>query len=194
MDVGDPVISLSSYQSSTPLFTMASMKGLVFEGSVDEMDAAKIKVGMSATITIGAFPRDKITGTLKQIALQSDQENSLQTNNASSSTDNNNSPFNVGFDVKVEDLQLPPDLHLRSGYSATADILIQTKDNVLMLPERVVYFDKKQPYVLLPTDDPQNPKQQNVVLGISDGVNVEIKNGLTLGEKVLDNPETNNNS
>jgi len=193
VDVGDPVISLSSYQSSTPLFTMANMKGLLFEGTIDEMDAAKVKVGMLAKITIGAFPRQKITGTLGQIALQSDQENSLQTNNASSSSDSNDSPFNVGFDVKVENLHLPTTFHLRSGYSATADILIQTKKNVLMIPERVVYFDKKRPYVLLPSDNSKKPIQKNVVLGISDSVNVEIKKGLTLGEKVLDNPKINDN-
>jgi HlyD family secretion protein len=193
VDVGDPVISLSSAQASTALFTMANMYDLMFEGSVDEMDAAKIHLHMPATVIIGAIPDEKIIGELTKIALQSDQEgttNSTDTTQQKSVNNNStNLPFNVGFQVQVTNLKIPPNLILRSGYSATADINVTTAKDVLVLPERVLHFKKNKIYILLPSSKGQKPQQQNVTVGISDGMQAEIKSGVTLGEKVLDKPD-----
>ena len=53
------------------------MKDMMFQGSIDELDAAKIRLGMPAIITVGALPKIKITGELTRIALQSDKENMI---------------------------------------------------------------------------------------------------------------------
>lgn len=184
VNVGDAVISLSSAQSATPLFTMADMKNLMFEGSVDEIDVAKIKHGMPATITIGAFSNEKILGTLNLVSLQSDNENVAQ-NIARADP---NSPFNIGFKVKITDLKFPPNLTLRSGYSATATIDIRTYNNILLLPMRVLHFAGDKVYVLLPPkNNKQPPAKHFITTGASDGINIEIKQGLKAGEQVLDN-------
>ncbi|MBU1558441.1 MAG: efflux RND transporter periplasmic adaptor subunit, partial [Gammaproteobacteria bacterium] len=120
VDVGDSVISISSAQSSTALFTMANMSDLKFEGTVDEIDASKIKDGMAATITVGALSDQKITGVLTRISLQSDKENQAQ----GAGTVDSDSPFNIGFKVEVTQLKAPTNILLRSGYSATANINI----------------------------------------------------------------------
>jgi len=190
VDVGDAVISLSSYQSSTSLFTMANMNDMMFEGSVDEIDASKIKKKMKANVSIGAYPNKKIPGTLTQLALQSENENQAQ-----GVTDQNltNSPFNVGFQIQNTGLKLPHDIKLRSGYSATANILIRTKKHVLLLPERVIHFDSDnndKPFVYLPTTPGEKSKKQYVTLGISDGVKAEITKGLSSGQVVVDQQNT----
>ncbi|MCL5260753.1 MAG: efflux RND transporter periplasmic adaptor subunit [Gammaproteobacteria bacterium] len=187
VDIGDPVISLSSAQAATALFSIANMNDLMFEGVVDEMDAAKITLGMLAKIRVGSLPNQEILGTISRIALQSEKENAAQGANTSSSS--TNSPFNVGFKIQATKLQFPKNIVLRSGYSATADVKIKTVDNVLFLPMRVIQFKDEKPYVLLPTKKDKTPKHQPVELGISDGVKIEIKSGLKVGDKVIDKPE-----
>lgn len=184
VDVGDPVISLSSAQASTPLFTMANMGDLMFQGSVDEMDAAKLKLGMAAIVTVGAEPKQTITGGVSKIALQSDQQ---KLDGAQADSD---LPFNVSFEVEITKLKLPEHLILRSGYSATADVAIKTAKNVLILPERVLHFRDNKVYVLLPPAKPdEKPKEQTVKIGLSDGMNAEIISGVKLGDKILDKPD-----
>ena len=100
------------------------------------------------------------------------------------------SPFNVGFAIEITDLQLPNDLVLRSGYSATAKIKIKSAANVLILPMRVVQFKDEKPYVLIPQPKQREMQHKFVQLGITDGINVEIKSGLNLGDKVVDKVET----
>jgi HlyD family secretion protein len=182
VDVGDPVISLSSAQSATSLFTIANMNIMKFQGAVDEMDAAKIHVGMPAEVIVGSMSHQKISGILTRISLQSEQQDAAQ----GTKTTDTNSPFSVGFQVEVTHLQVPEGVILRSGYSATADIRIKTAQDVLILPERVIHFKQGKPYVLLPAKAKQQPQQQPIVIGLSDGMHVEIKQGLKLGDKVLD--------
>ena len=56
---GDPVVPLTSYQEGTVLMTMADMDGLVFQGTVDEVDVGKLTVGQPVRFTIGAIPERK---------------------------------------------------------------------------------------------------------------------------------------
>jgi HlyD family secretion protein len=192
INVGDPVMSIASAQTATSLFIIANMTDLTFQGSVDERDAAKITTGMTAKIKIGSLPDQELTGTIKKIALQSDKENLLVSNNNHQSESNSNSPFNVGFKIEIDDLQIPKNLILRSGYSATASITIKKIDNILILPMRVIHFKDTKPYVLLPSSlkKEEKPKEQSIETGISDGINIEIKSGLKLGDKVIDEPDT----
>ncbi|MCK4608234.1 MAG: efflux RND transporter periplasmic adaptor subunit [Gammaproteobacteria bacterium] len=186
VDVGDPVLSLSSAQASTALFSMANMQDLMFAGSIDEMDAAKIHLNMLATVTIGADPKQKISGKLTKIALQSEQESA----STSGAQLDSNLPFNVSFQVQVTKLKIPQNLTLRSGYSATANIKVKTVKDVLVVPERVLHFKGDKTYVLLPAlKQGQKPREQDVVIGLSNGMKAEIKKGLTSGEKVLDKPD-----
>ncbi|MEK6731487.1 MAG: efflux RND transporter periplasmic adaptor subunit [Pseudomonadota bacterium] len=180
VDIGDSVISLSSAQSATSLFTIANMNDLTFEGSVDEIDAAKIHTQMPATIIVGATPDKQITGTVERIALQSEQQ---------AGTSTSDTPFNVSFQLQISNLKFPDNLNLRAGYSATADINLKTIDDALLLPARVVHFENNNPYVLLPADAGTEPKKKFITTGISDGINIEITKGLSLNQKVLDSSE-----
>ena len=184
VDVGDAVLSLSSAQSATALFTIADMQDLMFKGSVDEMDAAKIKLHMPAIIMVGASTKQAIHGEVSKISLQSEQKAA----ETSTQKPNSNLPFNISFKIEITNLKIPPELTLRSGYSATADINIQTKENVLLLPERVLHFkDDKHIYVLLPpTNKKAKPKEQPVTVGLTDGIAAEITSGLNLNTVVLD--------
>lgn len=181
VDVGDPVISLSSAQSSTALFTIANMNDILFQGSLDEIDASKVQLGMDAAIKVGAFPDQPINGTVTRISLQSEQK--------SGDAIDQNLPFNVSFKVEISDLKsVPIDTTIRAGYSSTADINVKTVNDVLVLPERVINFDDNdKPYVLMAPPKPDiTPEKRPVTIGLSDGINVEITQGLKLGDHVCD--------
>jgi len=182
INVGDPVISLSSAQNATPLFVMANMKKMVFRGSISELDAAKIKQGAKAIITIASNPNIKVTGVVSKISLQSDQSN------ANDGFDNvsSNLPFNVSFNVTITNLKFSKNIILRSGYSATANINIGTKNNIIILPERVIHFEKHKTYVFVLGKNNNKILKKYISIGISDGLNIEITNGLKTGCKVVD--------
>lgn len=188
VSLGDSVISLSSAQAATSLFTIANMNDLIFQGLVDEMDVTKLKLNMDASIKIGSLSDANITGSVSKIALQADQQDTSGASTVFKGS-NNSSPFNVGFKVEIANLKFPKNIILRSGYSATAKIKTKSVDNVLLLPMRVIKYENEKPYVLLFTRAKDEPKHQPVDLGLTDGVNVEIKSGLKLGDKIVDKPE-----
>ena len=170
---GDPITPLTSYQPGTELATVADMGDLIFKGTVDEIDVGKLRAGLPARIKVGALPTDVVTGHVSRIAPQAQQKEGATL-----------------FDVEIE-LDKSPGITLRAGYSANADLIIREKKDVLMLPERVVIFEDggKKTSVEIPGAKPKDePKKVAVVLGISDGMNVEIVSGLEKGSKVVERP------
>lgn len=192
VDLGDPVTPMAGYQNATILYTIADMDRPIFQGTVDEIDAGKIKLKMPVNIVVGALPKVILQGTLTRFSLQSDNQNNIinQKNGMltpTSSTAAASGPFNVGFQVKVQDFNVPKGVDLRSGYSATAQIIIRTLKNILVLPERALVFKEGKVYVHLPKLDPKTnmPVTKEVKIGVSDGMNVQILDGLSEGDKVL---------
>src|SRR3989304_6042690 len=70
VEIGDPVVPLSTYQEGTVLLTMAAMSDLLFRGTVDEIDVGKLKEGMPVSIKIGALPAADVEGRVAKIPLK----------------------------------------------------------------------------------------------------------------------------
>ena len=173
VNVGDPVVPLTSYQPGTELAAIADMNDIIFKGTVDEIDVGKIASGMPCRIKVGALPDDVVTGRLARIAPQA-QKNEGATL----------------FDVEVE-LDPDQDVLLRAGYSANADVVIREKQEIPVLPERLVLFedDGEATFVEIPGEGPEaEPQKVSVTLGLSDGLNVEIVEGLEVGDQVVQRP------
>jgi HlyD family secretion protein len=168
---GDPVVPLTSYQAGTPLTTLADMKALVFKGTVDEIDVGKLREGMPARIKIGALPEAKVEGKVYKIAPKSKTQEGATL-----------------FDVEIE-LVPAKDTVLRAGYSANADIVVREKTDVLLIPERLVTFADGKATVELPgTGDKAEPVKKEIKTGLSDGINVEVAEGLEAGAAVVERP------
>ena len=169
VEVGDPVVALSSYQEGTVLLTMADMNHLLFRGKVDEIDVGRLRESMPVELKVGALPSARVQGTLTKISLKAKKEE-----NATS------------FPVEIR-LTSTGDAVLRAGYSASADIIIQRRDSVLTIPERVVTFagDSASVQVRLPDG---RAEKRDIQTGLSDAISVEVKSGLALGDKVLEKP------
>jgi len=169
---GDPVVPLTSFQEGTALLTLASMERLLFKGTVDEIDVGKLSVGMPVDIKIGALPDAKVTGKLHMISPKARKEDNT-----------------VLFDVEIHLDEVAAGTQLRAGYSANAEIVINRKDSVLVLPERLVTFREDSAYVEVPnTENPDEAKEILITTGLSDGLQVEILAGLEQGAEVIERP------
>jgi HlyD family secretion protein len=77
---------------------------------------------------------------------------------------------------------VPSDVTIRSGYSANAEIVLDRADNVVTLPESAIQFDGEDTYVMV--KQAEDYVRRDVVTGISDGIDIEVKEGVADGEKV----------
>jgi HlyD family secretion protein len=168
---GDPVVPLTSYQAGTALTNLADMTTLVFKGTVDEIDVGKLHEDMPARIKVGALPEAKVDGKVYKIAPKSKTAEGATL-----------------FDVEIE-LLPGAGVVLRAGYSANADIVVREKTDVLLIPERLVTFTDGKATVELPGAVPDaEPVKKEIKAGLSDGINVEVVDGLKQNDPVVERP------
>jgi HlyD family secretion protein len=164
---GSSVIESNTFNEGTTIATVADMGEMIFEGKVDESEVGKIKPGMDLILTVGAIDADKFAATLEYIAPKGVKENGA-----------------IQFLIKAR-VDLKSNLFLRAGYSANADIVLAKKDSVFCLPESVLQFEKEQVFVEVETA-PQTFEKRNLKTGLSDGINIEIIEGISNSDKVKD--------
>jgi HlyD family secretion protein len=169
VEVGDPVVPISTYQEGTVLIRMAEMSKLMFRGNVDEIDVGRLHEGLPVEIKIGALPDARVDGRLTMISLKA-------------KTEENATRFPVEIAV------MPAEgVVLRAGYSANADVIIERRDSVVVIPERLVRTanDTSKVTVLLPNGQQE---ERVIRLGLSDAINVEVLEGLNAGDLVVEPP------
>jgi HlyD family secretion protein len=169
VEVGDPVVPLSNFQEGTVLITMAEMSDLLFRGTVDEIDVGRLEEGMPADIKVGALPEAKVSGEVESISLKARSEDNATV-----------------FPIEIR-LTERSGAVLRAGYSANADIIIDRRSDVLVIPERLVRFenDTARATILLPDGETE---ERVIQTGLSDAIKVEVTAGLQEGEKVVEPP------
>jgi len=169
VEEGDPVVPLTSYQAGTDLMTLARMDDLIFKGWVDEIDVGKIVVGMPAEIEIGALPGSEVTGVIDKISPKAQQREG-----------------STMFEIEIT-LKEQGESYLRAGYSANANIIINKRVDILMIPERLVTMSDSLSTVEV-QDSAGIITTKEVTLGLSDGINIEIADGVTEGELIVERP------
>ena len=91
------------------------------------------------------------------------------------------------FEVKAA-VKIPADVFVRAGYSANASIVIESREGVLTLPESTVEFEGEKTYVYLLTSAEDIAEQtfdkREVKIGLSDGINIELTEGVTADDQV----------
>ncbi len=168
VEVGDPVTPLTSYQEGTVLMKMANMGRLIFKGTVDEIDVGKLKEGMEAFLKVGALPNDTVRGMLRKISLKAEKKE-------------NATVFPIEILIPITSNSV-----LRAGYSANANIIIQKKENVLIVPERTVTMRNDSSFVDIPAGKGKEPRQ--IKTGLSDAINIDVVSGLKENDQVLEKP------
>lgn len=186
VEVGDPVVPLSTYQEGTILMTMADMAELVFRGTVDEIDVGRLREGMDVELRIGALPDATVRGVLARISLQGKTEDNATTFPVEIALE----PTGEGSDISgadVEGYAGAGSAMLRAGYSANADIIIARRDSVLTLPERVIHFEGDSAWVEVDMGEGVSERRM-IRTGLSDAINIEVLSGLEEGDRVREKP------
>lgn len=165
VEVGDAVIERSSFSAGTVIATVANMQDLVFEGFIDESDVGQLKKGMKLELTVGAIEKVTFDAVLDYISPKGVEE-----------------AGSIKFEILADVVQRE-DVFLRAGYSASADIILDKKENVLAILERDLLFeDDGRMYVEVLPEGAEEFEKRYVEVGLSDGINIEITGGLTQGE------------
>lgn len=166
--VGNSVILSNTFNDGTTIATVANMNDLIFRGNVDETEVGQVNVGMPMTITVGALQDLKFSARLEYISPKA-----VEANGANQ------------FEIKAA-VQVPEKTGVRSGYSANAQIVLAEALHVLTVPESAIHFEGNNTYVYLVQGKGKNKTYQrrNVKVGLSDGVNIQIKSGLTTNDRV----------
>ena len=90
----------------------------------------------------------------------------------------------VMFEMKAA-VKVPENVFVRAGYSANAEIVMSKAEKVLTIPESCVEFSNDSAFVqILTVESPQTFERKHIEVGMSDGMKIEVKNGLKLKDKV----------
>jgi len=159
------ILESSTFQSGTSLATLADMSDMIFEGLVDESEVGKLKEGMELVLNIGALQGKPFKATLEYISPKG-------------VTDQGTIKFTIRAAVVLD-----KELFLRSNYSANADIVLDRRENVLAINEGDLIIEGDKNYVEVETA-PQKFEKREIKTGLSDGINIEVVNGLRQEDKI----------
>lgn len=164
---GNQVIEANNFNDGTTIASLADVDKMIFEGKVDESEVGKIKENLPLEITVGAIENKKFDAILDYIAPKGVEENGA-----------------IQFEIKGT-LNKKDTTFIRAGLSANASIILARADSVMAVKEALIQFDSKtqDPFVEVETGE-QQFERKDVELGVSDGIFVEVKSGLTEDDKI----------
>ena len=166
--VGNTVVLSNTFNDGTTIATVANMNDLIFRGNIDETEVGRLVEGMPMKITVGALQDLRFDAVLEYVSPKAVENNGANQ-----------------FEVKAA-VTAVRDGKIRSGYSANAEIVLAKAEGVLSVPESAIEFsgDSTFVYVVGGTGEQKTYRRTQVVTGLSDGVNIEIKSGITTKDKV----------
>lgn len=169
--VGNSVILSNTFNEGTTIATVADMGNLIFRGNIDETEVGRLRPGMNMRITIGAMQDVSFDAALEYISPKATEQGGANQFEIKAAV-------NIPAATDTSDGAGIP--MIRSGYSANAQIVLEEVHDVLTIPEAAVHFEGDSTFVYLLHED-SNGKQYvpaNIVTGLSDGINIEIKSGI----------------
>jgi HlyD family secretion protein len=169
VEIGDAVSSILVLGSqATLVMTMGDVSEVYVLGKVDEADIGQVYLGQPARIVVESFKDKKFVGEVTKI-----------------------SPFGVEvdnvttFEVRVSIKN--PGGELKTNMTANAEIILEEKKDVLLVPESAVVYDRDRNASLeIPDSSADDGKRKvAVTLGISNGVKTEVVDGIDEGSQVV---------
>jgi HlyD family secretion protein len=133
---------------------------------LDEIDVPQVKPGQETVITLDALPGKKFSGKVSNIFPLPNVVGGV-----------------VLYDVKIN-FDVPKDAGIKVGMSASADVIIEKRTGVLLVPNRAVTQDK-QGKTIVKVKSGEQVTERPVITGVTDDVSTEIVSGVTEGETVV---------
>lgn len=151
--------------SAMPVVRLLDTGTMELVVELDEIDIPGVETGQRAIISIDALPSLQLEGTVTSIAAVPTVEAGV-----------------VLYDARIS-FDVPEGARLKVGMSATADTISTERSDVLLVPDRAISYREGGPVVYVMVDE--QIEERPVVIGISDGFQTEIKEGLEEGEVVV---------
>jgi len=159
-------LSAFDYSSKTAVH-LVDTSTVEMDGVVDEVDIYKVKVGQEAIITVDALPNAETKGKVIFISPFGTQTAGV-----------------VEFPVKIS-LE-PAEVELKGGLTATADIIVEKHENVLLVPNRSIKGSPGDYWVEVVLDEKtMTTEKRPVELGVQNDQFSEVISGLSEGEKII---------
>lgn len=167
VEVGNQVIESNTFNEGTTIAAIADVNQMIFEGKIDESEVGKISQGLPLEITVGALEDQLFMGKLDYIAPKGKKENGA-----------------IQFEIEGK-ITLKKGDFIRAGLSANAAIILEKAIEVLAIKESLLQFDPESnaPFVEVEVAS-QTFEKKEIILGVSDGIFVEVKEGLQLKDKL----------
>ena len=166
--VGNTVVLSNTFNDGTTIATVANRNDRIFRGNIDETEVGRLVEGMPMKITIGALQDLSFEANLEYVSPKA-----VESNGANQ------------FEVKAA-VHVIKGGKIRSGYSANAEIVLAKANKVLSIPESAIEFsgDSTFVYIVKGEGEKKTYDRRAVTTGLSDGVSIEIKKGITAKDKV----------
>jgi len=155
---------VSTAALATSAISLVDTSEIEMSGSIDEIDIAMVQLGQEANILLDALPDEEVKGEVTFISLVGTTLAGV-----------------VSYDTTIT-LENPVE-GLKDGMSATAEVIIERRDDVLSIPNRAIRGTTENPMVVVLVDGQQ--EEREITLGLSDGINTEVLSGLEEGEEVV---------
>ena len=165
--LGDQVIQSNNFSAGTTVAIIADLNTMIFEGKVDEAEVGKLYNGQGLIVSMAAIPGEEFDASLKFVAPKGTEEQGA-----------------VQFKIEA-DVTLSESVFVRAGYSANASLVIDSRYDIMVIPEALLQFDRRTqaPYVEIQTGN-QKFERKDIEIGLSDGINVEVLSGLSMDTKI----------
>lgn len=168
-EIGDAVSSMLNLGSAaTLIMTLGDVSSVYIKGDVDEADIGKTELSQFVRTKVEAYPTNSFEGVVKRIAPMGLDQNNVTT-----------------FEVRVTISN--PQGKLRVGMTANAEIVLEERTNVLLIPETALVYDKDKSTWAQRLDPSAKLGWRKVPLkiGISNGQRSQVLDGLAEGDKFL---------
>lgn len=165
VEEGFNVIEANNFNDGTTIASVADMDNLIFEGNIDESEVEKLDLGMQLILTIGAIEDHEFKANLEYISPKGVEEEGA-----------------IKFEIEAA-VESDTNFFIRAGYSANANVVLERADSVLSIDEGLVTFEGNEASVEVETK-PQQFEKRTIETGISDGIFIEVKSGLTKDDKI----------
>jgi RND family efflux transporter MFP subunit len=160
---------ISTTALATPAITVVGTSGIEMQGNIDELNIASVELGQSANITLDALPNEQVTGNVTFISPMGTVVAGI---------------VSYATTITLEN----PSAELKDGMSATAEVVVARRDNVLLIPNTFIQGTVQNPMVEVLVNGQK--EQRHITLGLSDGTNTEVLSGLVEGEEVVEPTST----
>jgi len=162
---GSFIVETNTFNEGTTIASIADMQQMIFEGQVNESEVGLLKEGMPLLLNVGALESDPFTAELEYISPKGIEEEGA-----------------IEFEIRAA-VDLQEDKFLRAGYSANADIILARRDSVVAVKESDVISEKGETFLEVEVA-PQKFERQKIITGLSDGINIEVVEGIKKGDRI----------